>query len=71
MRFAKLKALYTKPEMKASLLTFSIFAVIIIFVVLAYNFPIGTIAVMVCTILFLMVSLVWIAIYDTIKKSLH
>lgn len=70
MRFAKLKALYAKPEMKASLVTFTIFAGIILLGVLAYNFPIGTISVLACVVLFLIVSLVWIVTYETIKQHL-
>lgn len=70
MRFAKLKALYAKPEVKASVLTFTIFAVIILFGVLAYNFPIATISVLSCVIVFLMVSLVWIVTYESIKQKL-
>lgn len=70
MRFAKLKALYAKPEMKASLLTFSIFVGIFLFVVFAYNFPIATIVVLACIAISLMVSLIWLVIYEAIKQKM-
>jgi hypothetical protein len=71
MRLAKLKDLYAKPKVKASAITFAIFANIILLCVLAYNYPLGMVVVMACIVVLLMVILVWFAIYDTVKRSLH